>query len=733
MKFHIRAPNGLHPFRSLLVTQAITLALTGRAALAADNPAPTTPPPATPEQSVIVSAQKLQVETLVDRKIYSVAADVQASFGSVGDILTAIPSVDVDGAGAVSLRGDTNVLILIDGKPSALFSGSKAGDNLQSIPAKDIERIEVLPTPPAQFKADGAAGVINIITRKKRPEGFAGSVQGSLGNRSRAFAGADTSYHSGPLNASASAGFRHDFRERSLGSDVRVAGTPTTPPVEEVSTLNERAHRAIPTAATRVDYEIDDQQSVSGSLNWMKRGGPRTYTQINTSSTNGSLLSSEQRLSTGHDPETEYDERLGYTRKLARPGEMLELTAHRSTARQRERYDYTNDSFVPPAPTVLNSLNLLEDHTTTEAGADYTLPISRAHTLKLGYSYEQNDFHYANGGANTDLVTGVETPEPNITNNFKFRQKINAGYLSYQATTENWSVLAGLRAEQAQTDALLLTTDARNTDDYFRVYPSLHINRALSDQSTLSFGASRRVSRPDPSDLDPYLDTEYTPNLRTGNPNLRPQYTQSYEIGYGYEGGHLAYQVTGYYRRNRDSVTDVTQYQGNGVSLTTRTNLPKNNAAGFEITSNGRLLPQLSYSISANPFDSQIDATTLGEPGLKSTTGINAKLKLDYQPTPSDSAQIAFTRSDKRLTPQGYVLATNIVNFGYKHQARTDLTAVFTVSDIFNGQRNRRLLTTPAFSGEYGRTVYGRLTYIGLIYSFGSAKTDKQFDYDQSG
>ncbi|MHB8477731.1 MAG: TonB-dependent receptor plug domain-containing protein, partial [Steroidobacteraceae bacterium] len=139
---------------------------------AADGSPPT---PTASMQAVVVTAQKLDVETLIDRKVYTVTSDVQSTFGTLGDVLSVIPSVDVDPDGIVSLRGDTNVLILIDGKPATQFSGTAAGDNLQSIPAKDIERIEILTTPPAQFKADGAAGVINIITRKKRPEGGSGS------------------------------------------------------------------------------------------------------------------------------------------------------------------------------------------------------------------------------------------------------------------------------------------------------------------------------------------------------------------------------------------------------------------------------------------------------------------------------------------------------------------------------------------------------------------------------
>jgi outer membrane receptor protein involved in Fe transport len=687
-------------------------------------------------ESIVVTGHKLAVETLIDRKVYSVTDDVQATFGTVSDVLSAIPSVDVDPDGNVSLRGDSNVLILIDGKPSTQFSGSAAGDNLQSIPARDIERIEVMTTPPAQFKADGAAGVINIITRKKRPDGLAGSFQGSLGSSGRSVAGADSSYSSGRLNVSATAGFRHDIRQRLLESDVRAPNTPPAQLLDNNSSLSERIRRQVPTVGVKAEYALDDRQSVSGSVRWNKRGGLRTYTQLNDSSTpSGVLTSSSRRMSAGHDPETDYDERLGFLRKLARPGEEIDISVHRSTSQQREHYDYTNDSLIPAAATFYNNLNLREDHGTTEFGVDYVLPFSKARSLKVGYAFEQDDFRYGNDGSNVDPATGIQTVDPNVTNDFKFRQQINAGYASYQATSGIWNWLAGLRAELTRTDAQQLTNNVSNSGRYFRIYPSIHVDRSVSDETTLSFGASRRVSRPDPSNLDPYVDHEYTPNLRSGNANLQPQYTQSYEIGYGFEGSRRAYQVTAYYRRNRDSVTDVTQYLGNGLSLTTKANLPKNDSAGLEFTSDGHIVPKLAYSLSGNLFYSQIDATAFGVPGLKSTTGVNAKLKLDYRPTSADSVQLIVTRTDKRLTPQGYVSAINIVNVGYKRQMKPDLTGIVTVSDVFNGQRFDRFESTPTFTGDYRRTVRGRVLYVGLIYSFGSTKKDKQpnFEYDQGG
>jgi outer membrane receptor for ferrienterochelin and colicin len=685
-------------------------------------------------ESVVVTTQKLAVETLIDRKVYSVTADVQSTFGAVSDVLNAIPSVDVDPDGKVSLRGDSNVLILIDGKPSTQFSGSAAGDNLQSIPAKDIERIEVITNPPAQFKADGTAGVINIITRKKRPEGLAGSLQGSLGSGGRSVVGTDASYSSGPLTAAVTGGFRHDVRQRMVDSDVHALATPVAQPLDSNSSLNERIRRQVPTVGASAEYALDDRQSVRGSVNWMERGGLRTYTQLNNGSTpSGVLTSSSQRMSAGHDPETDYDEKLGFSRKLARPGEEIDISVHRSTSRQREHYDYTNDSFIPPAAPYYNNLNLREDRTTTELGADYALPFSKMQSLKLGYAFEQDDFRYGNAGNNVDPVTGIQMVDPNVTNDFRFRQEINAGYASYQATMGAWSALAGLRAELTHTDAQQLTNNVSNSGSYFRIYPSIHVDRTLSDETTLSFGASRRVSRPDPSYLDPYVDHEYTPNLRSGNANLQPQYTQSYEVAYGFEGRGLAYQLTGYYRRNRDSVTDVTEYLGNGVSLTTKANLPKNDSAGLEFTSSGHIVPKLGYSLSGNLFYGQIDATALGVPGLRSTTGVDAKLKRDYRPTSADSVQLIVTRTDKRLTPQGYVSAINIVNVGYKRQIKTDLTGIVTVSDVFNGQRYERFESTPTFTGDYLRAVRGRVVYVGLIYSFGSTKKDKQanFEYDQ--
>jgi len=692
--------------------------------------------PSAPMDTIVVQGQKLTVETKIDRKIYTLPQEAQSTLGTLSDVLNDIPSVDVDPDGVVSLRGDTNVLILIDGKPATALQGASAGDNLQSISALDIERIEVITTPPAQFKAEGAAGVINIITRKRGArESKTASLLGSLGNQGRWLVGGSGSYGGKQFTAALNAGFRADYRQRTVQSQV-IGSDPTTGEVlESHDQATQDIHRNVPTVGLSAEYDPNAQQSLSGSARWMKRGGLRTYSQSDVSVLqSGAVSSATQRLTSGHDPEDDYDATLRFTQKLGKPGETVDLSVHRSVSHQHEHYDYTDDSFVPPAPTAYSNLTFFEDQGISNADLDYVLPLSATQSLKLGYAFEKDDYGLNSAGANVDPVSGVQTIDPALTDEFKFQQRINAVYFSCQASFDAWTWLLGARTEWTSTNAVQITDNVTTASQYTDVYPSLHLDRSLSDRATLSLGASRRVTRPDPSYLNPFVNQEYTPNLTAGNPNLRPQFTQSFEAGYGYEGPRASYGLTGYYRRNQNSVTDLTEYLGNGVSLTTKTNLPRSDSAGLEFSASGHLLPKLGYSLSGNAFYTQIDATALGYPGLKSTTGVNLKARLDYRPTAADSAQITFTRTDKRLTPQGSISATNIVNLGYKHTLTPALAAVATVSDLFDGQRYQRLVSTPTLTQVYARSVVGRITYVGLTYTVGVTKQEKQpnFDY-QSG
>jgi hypothetical protein len=441
------------------------------------------------------------------------------------------------------------------------------------------------------------------------------------------------------------------------------------------------------------------------------------------------------RVSAGIEQSDDSDERIVFEQKLRSPDEVLSMTLHRSTLFDRQIYGYVNYFTLPPGtlPTQ-NTLGVVTHQAKSEFSADYTLPLSSNRHLRLGYDRETDDDEFGNTGYKIDPVTGAVAPVPIVADNFRYLQQVDAAYAAYEASSPLWSFTGGVRAERTHMDARLLTDGTATDRTFQQVFPSLRIERALSEQSTISMSAARRISRPDPSFLDPYIDTRDAKNLKSGNPSLLPQDTESFELAYSHAADGLDYAVAGYFRRSRDKVTLLTRALPDGVTLTTKTNLPLSESGGLEFIANGRITNKVTYGLSADVFYNQIDARSLGAPGLQSTVGVNGKANIDYHPTALDTAQIAFTHSDRRLTPQGYVAAVSQVNFGYRRQLSDSWIALLTVSDLFNGQRYRRVVDTGSLTNVYEREIAGRLIYVGFTYSFGSnlKNSDAAFQYDKT-
>jgi outer membrane receptor for ferrienterochelin and colicin len=274
--------------------------LTAGAADAGAPPSPGTGEPVV--QSVVVTAQKPQVQTLVDRKVYTVGTDLQATTGSAADVLNNLPSVQVDADGGLSLRGDTAVTILVDGRPSAQLSGPAAGLGLLQFPASEIETIEVMTNPPPQYRVDGSGGVINIMTKKSRAAGLSGTAQLSVGDKRRFVSGLNVDYKAGPLSLSGGLSLRQDDKQRRI-TDRRTE----TDPMTGVATasrqiLNEQLLRRTPLAKGGVDWRLNDHQTVGASLAYHEMTGDRSFDQRNASGPQGAMgTSTTDRHSDGYE------------------------------------------------------------------------------------------------------------------------------------------------------------------------------------------------------------------------------------------------------------------------------------------------------------------------------------------------------------------------------------------------------------------------------------------------
>ena len=679
-------------------------------------------------ETVVVTAQPSGNQTLIDRKVYSISKDLQSNFGTAADVLNNIPSVTVDTDGNVSLRNDSNVTILIDGKPSTQFSGSTGGLSLQELSASDIDRVEILTSPPASMKSSGSAGVINIITKKHRQAGFSGDVRGSIGEEGRFIAGADAAYNNGPFKSSLSIGLRQDVRDR-LTKDSRIVIDPVAGPTASSERINETIDRLVPSVKANISYDIADGQTISASFSHRNLDGARHFIQQDFSGpASGMIDSISDRYSHGHEWDAYRDTGLSYDSELGKD-EALSLSLERSIKREDEKYNYENTYALPVSNPTFDTLKLGLDFVEIDFTADYERTFAWGGKLKLGYDLDANNNLFDNSGAN--IVGGIAVLDPSVTNSFRYRNRVNAGYGEFEDELDGWHLDAGLRYENNRASTLLITGDVPGSNNDSGFYPSLHLKRALFDGWDLLANVTRRITRPDAEALNPFVDYQDTNNLRAGNDTLLPQDTWLYEFGFEHSGA-VNFGSTAYYRFDRNSITDVIEPVGPDVVLIQKENLPKTHSYGLEFDIDGKLTQSLSFSLSGNAFHTEIDARQLGASGLASTAGVNFKAEGDYRITAADFFQTTFSHTAERLTAQGTLGSVDVLNVGFKHQIDAGTFLVASVSDLLTGQGLHRVVGTQQLQDNYERLQYGRIFYVGIVYGFGGPLSKKvgEINYD---
>ena len=666
--------------------------------------------------TVVVAGKRADVINKIDRKVYRADADLQAATGSAADIMNNIPSVEVDIDGTVSLRGDTSVTVLIDGKPSSQMQGAARGGALQGFAAADIEQIEIITSPSAEFKPDGSGGIINIVTKKSRKRGSSGQLLANMGNEGRHNANLSGSYNTGGLDFNGSLGKRQDRRQRISDNQAgpRNAGQGYSHQVQDES--NDRWY-----GKGGVKYAPDDSRTMGLTLDYASRSERRVSTE-NAMPFDAPVY---QRSGNGGGPRTDAGAALTFDQKLALPGEALSFYLQRSHSIETNQYDYVA---VDAAPALQRDFGQ-QVYDIAKFTGGYVRPDGAGAMLKLGYDIESD-----HNGFNNWSASGLgEPPAVNhaADNRFRYRQTVKAAYTTYGVKTGMLELLGGLRLEQVDIHTLQQVSGDTSGQHYRKLYPTLNLLYTLNEQDVLTAGYSKRVRKPDPEDLNPYVNAADPKNLRQGNPTLRPQITDALELGYRHEGS-TSYGLTAYYRRSRDGDTEVLTPLDGDVVLITKANLPTSQSGGIEFSSAGKLTPKWGFNVSGNAFYNQINTQALGTGGNRSSVGFNGKGALDYQAGARDRVQLSANYRGKRLTPQGYVMPVGVLNAGYRHQIDEALTLVATVSDLLNSQRNRRVYDTADFSGTYRRRQTGQVVYIGLAYTFGGVKKSKdaEFNYE---
>lgn len=700
------------------------------------QPAPERRPPAersTTVEGVTVTTEANGVRADIDRRSYSMANDLQATSGSVADALRSVPGVQVDVQGNVSLRGDANVTILVDGKPSGIFNGEGRADALMAMPADQIERVEVMTNPSAAFSPEGTGGMINLVTKRvRRANGMrSATVRANVGTDGRYNGGVSGQMIKGPMTLSGDIGIRHDRqfftldidRERyDSGSGVYI---PSRQDVDAVGAGDMRSLRG------SIDYDLDDKTRVSAEVR---------HRSIEFESNSDELAEGEDGFGSVVS---------GYVRAGMNGFERANTGGFVRLRRQFDgaEHDFTGDlSYehttgerssdaltlftIPVQPDLYEEIRNGFDVDTWRLKLDYNRPMADEAKLKAGSEFEMTSNEFDNRGER-GVAPGATAPVPALTNLFLYDQNIQAFYATYQRPFGSLTAQIGLRFEAVQIDINQVTSAITDENSYTGFYPTLHLAYELSDSQQLTASYSRRIQRPGPQDLNPYVVYLDPFNLRAGNPDLDPQITDAFEASWQYRANGSFYLLTAYWREARDGITDVITDLGGGVFLTTRENLAESRSGGIEFIANGKLTPTLSFNVTGNAGWNEIDGSFA--PGGRDRDGwtMSGYGQLSWQATPNDFVQVSGHLMGDRLIPQGEIKGGGMLNLGYRHKFSDKLSVVFTAQDVLGTARFEQVLDTPLIRERSRRDMDFQSFYIGFSYTFGQPRRQpERFDFD---
>jgi outer membrane receptor protein involved in Fe transport len=694
------------------------------------KPAPEAKAPAPEGKPIVVTGTRADVIATPDRVSFDVANDLQVQTGTLADALRAVPGVEVDLEGRVSLRGDPGVTILIDGRPSAMMRGESRGDVLMSMPAGQIERVEVISNPSAAMSPEGSAGAINLVTKKARKDTRSLTARATAGAHGRGSLNLSGAVSNGPLTATGDVGYRR-FTADARATQLRSRLDPATGTFLDsrqdsiVENTNEGG-----SARISIDYDLDKQNRLGTEISFRKmRGDAERIDSFAAANPAASYV----RTSAIDLAQEAFDSRVSWKRTLPGKGHEFLAEVEVETGKiAREVAAVTDFASVPDAYERIRNAGHRAEYT---GKLDYKRPMGKEGSLNLGYqaNVTTNDFDYSGArGASFETLQ----PLPGINNSFAYDLTIHALYGTYDFQIGKLETQAGLRLEAAETRIDQITDAVRFERDYFRAYPTLHLSYPLSKADQLRASYSRRIQRPSGQDLNPYIFYVDPQNLRRGNPSLLPEVTDSLEASWQHRKGGDFYSLTGFYRRSRGGVTDLLSDLGGGVFLTTRANLASGTRTGVEAIANGHFTKTLTYNASATFVWTRIDLRLAGAPAERSGTSATVRANLSWQPTPKDFFQLNAVYSGRQLLPQGYREASGVLNLGYRRKINDRLSVLVTGQNVLDSARQTVLFETPLLRDRVTQRSGGRIVLLGINWNLGSTGRKRQepgFEFQGGG
>ncbi|MBD2715131.1 TonB-dependent receptor [Microvirga sp. STR05] len=557
---------------------------------------------------VVVEGQRSLIEEKVDRTVYNAEKDETTRGGDATDVLKRVPMLSVDLDGNVSLRGSSNIRVLINNRPSTISANSIA-DALKQIPADQIKSVEVITSPSAKYDAEGSGGIINIVTKQNNLQGFTLDLRSSIGLRSSDL-GLSASYRVGKMGFSLGGGgrgqyntpgsFRNEQQTYSIqGQDLSTREL-LSRTVQEADTRNQNLFGRY---SLGWDYDINKYNFLSASVQLGLRNGTNYQDNQSTSIAyfDGRNPTSSLRDISVLDNSNTLDATLNYTRTFETPQREFSLLAQYS--RNTRTNNFTN--LILAGENTGDNLRNDNDSYNQEVTvqADYQTPLSKTQLLEFG----AKDIMRRVNSDYTTLLNGQPQSGTNLSNVFDYNQNVAAAYASYTLSfLKSYTLKAGARYEYTTIDANFRTENAPSIPSYGVLVPSVNLSRKLTNGNVLKVAYNRRIQRPSLQFLNPNRQVPNQVSTTEGNPLLQPEYTNNYELGYNtfIKQTSLNFSV---FARNTDGSIQPIRTQDGAIVRTTYDNIGTENAYGGSLNANVNINNKLTLGGGADVYYATLD------------------------------------------------------------------------------------------------------------------------------
>ncbi|HST08047.1 MAG TPA: TonB-dependent receptor, partial [Gemmatimonadaceae bacterium] len=681
--------------------------------------------------------QRQDVQLAPDRNTYVVHDMPTTRGGTALDVLRNVPSVDVDIDNIVSLRGNTGVVVQINGRPSPM-KPQQLGNFLSQLPADVVDKVEVVTNPSARDDPEGTAGIINIVLREKPESQRSGGLNVGVGTRGHVDVGGNFGLEHGPLSFYGSYGF---FRENRLRRDSVFREDLLANPTSFLAESGKRTQLPLAHTLTgNIDYSPGEHDVLSLEGVYSGRNQEETYNVLYRDlNSSRQMVGLSRRYTSGPSHEFSSESALSYKHTFAEK-------AHKLSAELRATADGEG------GPTSILAQDLGLDGTPVDTTArehqtpwerpreysfktDYVRPFSNGMQLETGYKGSLLRIHTTLDTDVFDTAQTVYVVDPTRTSDFVYRQVVNAGYGQLGGESGKFQYQAGLRVERAAARFAIASTGASYDNPYNSFFPSGLIAYHLDDAHQAKLSYSTRIRRPDDVDLlDPTPHVLDPLNISRGNPRLQPEYIRSLELGFQRSDDHTTVQVTPYYRHTVNAIRSLRTLDTAGVSTRTFANVASTNAYGTDFTvslSGGKV----SGFASATAFRQVSDAANLSPSLSASTYGWNARTNAMIRLSPTVDFQALVTYVAPMTVEQGRNAARARVSLALRQKLMNDqLNLTLRIIDPFNTSLERSTTIDPAFRQLSDRRRVMRGIQLNATWLFGHVKNESdRIDFNESG